>query len=267
MAGGLDPSGADVDFDLIVNKGGQKVAYQAGDLLMALFVAEINGWEILPERYRMIRGDYYGTVNVAARVIEIDNIVRLASSVDPRSDPASSTEKIRVKVVDGELNFQGGDKIYAVYSPGVSALPVADWESLPKTTPAAAAGLFMCTLSGSVSAATATNAAPTTGEVFRVQPGGAFDLLGQRTMYNPYRISLPSAAVGTTIHYTCTKSYEHDPEDETEADDEFTIIGIDPLHLLASLDGFAEMKSLSAPQGGGSAVTGIKWLGTPCVTP
>lgn len=260
-ANGLDPVAGNPATQLTIQKP-QREALVVGTPFFA--VHDGTNWVLaIVERYRMIRGDYYATVDVPAKIIEIDHVVRLASTVDPRSDPLSAVERVRVKVVDGELDFESGDKIYAAYSPGVSAAPVADWESLPKTKPTAASGPFMCTLSGTVSAATASDAAPTTGEVFRILRAGAFDSLGTRTILNPYRIELPATAVGTTIQYTCQKSYEHDPEDETESDDEFTITGIDPLHLLASLDGFAELKALFVPSGG-TAASDIKWRGKVC---
>lgn len=123
---------------------------------------------------------------------------------------------------------------------------------------AGASGTFVCTLNSDFPATIAGDEVEMqggTGVVYEILPAGELSLLGSRQIYNPFRILLPAAGGGETIQYTCAKTTEVEGSD----DDEFTITGIDPLHLLASLTGFAANKLLYTD---GTLVTDIQWGGT-----
>jgi hypothetical protein len=120
-----------------------------------------------------------------------------------------------------------------------------------------AAGLFLCTLSSPVSPASLITHTMGigTGVVYKID-GNAFTGIGTKTIFNPYQISLPATAATHTIIYTCQKT-----KVETDGQEKFTIVGIEPLHLLASLFGFQADKILYTI---GPLVTDIRWGGKEC---
>jgi hypothetical protein len=118
-----------------------------------------------------------------------------------------------------------------------------------------ALGVFICTLYDTIQAGSTGSRGVGGGTVYSCGPGGGNAALGDRTIYNPFGIPLPSSGI-----YTCLKTFAHATNPTS---DEFTITGIDPLHLLASLDGFGEKKALAVGEGQANVST-IKWLGEEC---
>lgn len=208
------------------------------------------------DNYRMVRGRAYEAVESDDARFEINNIVPLCGGLDPRSDPTTGEERIWVANYHDET-YNSGETVYAVYI-GKHTDPDAEWEAMPKPGGEGASGTFVCKLNGTISAGTINAMGPGDGTVYSIE-GATLTSLGTHTIYNPFRIALPSSAAGSDVLYTCAKtSAEDDP-----ANDKFTITGIDPLHLLAFLDGFGATKALYSD---GGSVTSIKWGGGACPT-
>lgn len=131
------------------------------------------------------------------------------------------------------------------------------WAGKPS---AGASGTFTCTLTGPVSAGSEGTMGTGSGTVYSISNGAGTNFEGARTIFNPFKISLPDFSAGTAIIYTCARTYVH-RSDEAPEDDQFTITGIDPLHLLAFLGGYGAGKALYTD---GSAVTDMKWGGKQC---
>lgn len=132
---------------------------------------------------------------------------------------------------------------------------------LDATSGAAAPNLFMCTLYSNIAAASLGGAGSGQGNVYSISPTGGFTLLGERGLFNPFQISIPSIAASVLIQYTCVKTFTAaQPED-----DRFTISGLDPLHIAASRPGFARKKAFAVKDGiSVPTVADMEWLGKEC---
>jgi len=141
----------------------------------------------------------------------------------------------------------------------IAGLPVALARS-SRGKADSASGVFVCTLSGQISAGSESAAGVGSGTVKKILPGGQYEDLGTRIILNPFVIALPATVLGKDLVYPCSKTHTAESED----DDEYTLLGNDPLHLLASLDGYGQKTSLSVGLGGGSSVDDMEWLGGDC---
>lgn len=94
------------------------------------------------DTYRLIRGQSVGIQ--AGGTILIDNVVRLAGGLDPTlGNPA-----INVRVVNiFSQSYADNEWIDAIYNPGVSISPAADWETTKTSTGTHAYTLIMGTVS------------------------------------------------------------------------------------------------------------------------
>lgn len=126
-----------------------------------------------------------------------------------------------------------------------------------------ASGTFTVVLDDYILAASESSMSEATGTVRSIGENGSLSEEGTRKIFNPFPHSLPDTVGGITAIYTCQKTWD-DPDDE--ADDEFTIVGIDVMQLLASLPGFTGMTVLAMAEGG-TRSSDIAWLGTQCDTP
>jgi hypothetical protein len=127
-----------------------------------------------------------------------------------------------------------------------------------------ASGTFICTLSGDIAGGVTGSCGAGTGTVYSRSKGPENESLGPHKIFNPWLSVMPASA-GSTILYTCAKTYEH-VAPETESDDEYTLTGIDPFYLLASRPGFAAKKAYAMPEDG-STPAHQQWLGEECEAP
>jgi hypothetical protein len=259
LAGGLDPVTGNAATEITVQQSPHDrftVALEDNSPITAIY--DGANWELLEvERYRWIRGKAAGTVATTDDTFHVDNIFVLSSGCDPRTDPTSTVETVEVTNLFDQA-YDNDATVIAVYNTVLNI-----WEAIPTVQTPDPTELFVCTLSGTISAGSTSNMGVGTGTVYSIGNGSALTSVGSRTIHNPYLSTLPATAAGSqTILYTCVKTWD----DPSDADDEFTITGIDWLRLLTTLSGFGQHKILWASDAATPTAGDIEWAGQECDT-
>lgn len=217
------------------------------------------------EKYRLVRGKCVDPViadDVAFYIYEIDP---LAGGNDPSNgDPQF---QLLVRNIHRDA-YDRGEYCVAAWNDDVLLNPEVDWEALPKQGQLTdqESGLFLAELSVDISPGSVSSLTPGDGDIYAVGKGGNTTHLGGRRLFNPFPIRLPATAAGTPLTYACARTYRHNPDlDETEEDDEYTVHGLDPLHILASLPGYADEKILWVGDPGDEISVGLGWSSVICV--
>lgn len=252
LAAGLDPVSGNAATEITVQNI-QKEGFE--DNTPVTCVWDGTNWELLlVERYRLVRGLAAGAVNGESS-FPIDNLKVLASGLDPRSDPTSMAETLTIQNIFGD-SYLDNEIVVAVYN-------VVDnqWEAFENKAATSEKDTYVCTLAGTISAGTTTNMGPGTGTVYAIGTGSGLTSLGTRTIYNPYLTALPATAPGSeTLLYTCSKTHD----DPTDANDKFTITGVDWLRVFATIAGFGQYKILWASDAATPTAADIEWAGAEC---
>jgi hypothetical protein len=120
-----------------------------------------------------------------------------------------------------------------------------------------ASEIFVCTLETGIDpsiAADGSDMQDAPGTVYEILSGGILNELGTRTIHNPYRSVLPEEVNSLKVQYTCDKTFAG----TSENDDEFTIVGLDPFWLFASLQNYGPGKLLMV---NGLGADDMEWAG------
>lgn len=245
LAGGLDPVSGNPATELEIFNS-QLESFRDNAPITAIYDG-LTWQTIIVERRRLIRGQAVGAVS-GSGTFSIDNIVVWASGLDPRTDPTNAAETVTVSNAVHSESYTDNEIVEAVFN-----VVANQWEAMRKSS--STGQLFVCELNSTIAGRSGTTMGTGSGTVYTIGAGSTLTAIGgTQTIYNPFLFPMPDSVPGGTVSYTCIKTHES----------AWTITGVDPVYILASLTGFAQHKILWASAAASPVAEDMEWAGAEC---